>query len=45
MYEDLALARFLGVIDGIKRIVQDAGLHHSCGVMSALELNRKGAEN
>lgn len=35
MYEDLALASFLGVIDGIERIVQDASLDHSRGVIGA----------
>ena len=35
MYEYLALAGFLGVIDGIERIVQDASLDHGRGVVGA----------
>lgn len=41
MYEDLALASFLGVIDGIERIVQDASLDHSRGVIGAQDLDCK----
>lgn len=29
--EDLAFARLLGVVDSIKRIVEDRGLDHDCG--------------
>ena len=32
-YEDLTLAGFLGVVDGIKRIVEDARLDHFGGVV------------
>ena len=45
MYEDLALASFLGVIDGIERIIQDAGLDHNRGVVGALDLGRRITEN
>ena len=38
MYEDLALASFLSVIDGIERIVQDASLDHNRNVVGALDL-------
>ena len=27
-YQNLTLARFLGIVDGIERIVEDAGLDH-----------------
>lgn len=29
--EDLSLSRLLGVVDGVKRIVEDGGLDHVCG--------------
>ena len=32
-YKDLTLAGFLGVVDGIERIVEDAGLDHLGGVV------------
>ena len=36
-YQDLTLARFLGVIDGVERIVENAGLDHFGGVVRLLE--------
>lgn len=32
MYKYLAFASFLGVVDRIECIVQDAGLNHDCGI-------------
>lgn len=29
--EDLALSGLLGVVDGVKRIVEDGGFDHICG--------------
>ena len=38
VYEDLAFAGFFSVIDGIERIIQNAGLNHNCGIVAGGKL-------
>ena len=39
--ENLALAGFLSVVDGIERIIEDASLDHDCGSMRFSTQNRE----
>lgn len=36
-YQDLTLACLLGIVDGVERIVENAGLDHFGGVVGLLE--------
>ena len=38
--ENLSLARFLGVVDGIERIVEDGGFDHVCGRRFSMACSR-----
>ena len=42
--ENLALARLLGVVDGIERIVEDGGLDHFVGLWKRFSMARWATE-